>query len=79
LSDIDFPLLRSVLEEVMPGLDARAAKQLAKAVAIQIERDRKFGLTELADRIDEQSPQSVHEFSVAAKSALQEIDVTLPP
>lgn len=63
----------------MPGLDTRAAKHLAKAVAIQIERDRKFGLTELADRIDEQSPQSVREFSVAANSALQEIEIALPP
>lgn len=66
-------MLRSVLEQVMPGLEGRA-KHLAKAVAFQIERNRKFGLAELAERIDEQSPQSIREFIAAAEFALAEME-----
>ncbi len=59
----------------MPGLEWRA-KHLAKAVAFQIERDRSFGLSELAERIDERSPESIERFIEAARAALAEMDVT---
>jgi hypothetical protein len=61
----------------MPGLEWRA-KHLAKAVALQIERDRTFGLSELADAIDERSPESIQRFIEAATAALAEMDVTAP-
>jgi hypothetical protein len=57
----------------MPGLESRA-KHLAKAVALQIERDRSFGLSELADSIDERSQASIAAFIAAAKSALAELE-----
>ena len=71
---IDIPLLLSVLERVLPALetdsDPRRAKRLAKALADQIEGVRDFGLAELADAIDEHSPETIHRFIAAAEAAL---------
>lgn len=57
----------------MPALQSRT-KHLAKAIAFQIERDRSFGLVELAEAIDERSPPSIAAFIAAAKSALAKLE-----